>query len=164
MTKSDLSKLFAFVTALYPNITVKAGTLEAWFEMIGDLPADLAKAAFMKALAQQEIPCLPAVGKIREAALSLSGNKAPTALEAWGQVREAIRRDKPASTLHPAIQKAILAFGGLDGIGYSENITYIEGRFLKEYNPLMVEENNQAVLPEAVRAFIGSAEVKRIGA
>jgi hypothetical protein len=162
MTKQDLSKLFAFLTALYPNITVKTGTLEAWFQMIGDLPADLAKAAFTQVLATQQIPCLPGVGKIREAALSLTGNKAPTALEAWGQVREAIRRDKPASTLHPAVQKAIAAFGGLDGIGYSENISYIEGRFLKEYNPLAVEQNQQAALPDAVKAFIGGVSMKEL--
>ncbi len=163
MTKQDLSKLFAFVTALYPNITVKTGTLEAWFEMIGDLPADTAKAAFTQVVATQKIPCLPAVGAVREAALSLTGNKAPTALEAWGMVREAIKRDKPDSSLPPAVQKAIKAFGGLDGIGYSEQLSYIEGRFLKEYNPLAVQENTQAQLPAQVREFISGAEVKRIG-
>ena len=117
----------------------------------------------MKVLAVQTIPCMPGVGAVREAALSLTGNKAPTALEAWGMVREAIRKDKPASTLPPAVQKAIKAFGGLDGIGYSENISYIEGRFLKEYNPLAAVENQQAQLLTQVRELISEAGVKRIG-
>jgi hypothetical protein len=163
LTKQDLSKLFAFVTALYPNITVKQGTLSAWFEMIGDLPADVAKAAFMQVLSVQTIPCMPAVGSVREAALSLTGNKAPTALEAWGMVREAIKRDKPASTLPPAVQKAIKAFGGLDGIGYSEDLKYIQGQFLRAYDELATKENHYEELPAQVRELISEAGVKRIG-
>ncbi len=131
--------------------------------MIGDLPADTAKAAFIQVLSTQKIPCMPGVGAVREAALTLTDNKAPTALEAWGMVREAIKRDKPDSSLHPAIQTAIRAFGGLEGIGYSEQLSYIEGRFLKEYNPLAAEINTQAQLPPQVREFISGAELKQIG-
>ena len=163
MTDDQAGNLVGMALSGFPHLQDKAmgPTVTLWQKMLDDIPYPLAEAALCSVLATCKY--FPNVAEIREAALSLTGSKAPTALEAWGQVREAIRRDKPASTLHPAIQKAILAFGGLDGIGYSENITYIEGRFLKDYNPLAVEENNQAVLPEAVRAFIGSAQVKQIG-
>lgn len=163
MTSAQIKELIAMALANFPHMQEKelGPTIALWKGMLSDMPYELAKASLFKVLATCKF--WPNVAEIREAALSLTGNKAPTALEAWGQIREAIRRDKPASTLHPAMQKAIKAFGGLDGIGYSENITYIEGRFLKEYNPLAVEENQQGVLPASVRAFIGGAEVKRIG-
>jgi hypothetical protein len=165
MTKQDLSKLFAFVTALYPNITVKQGTLEAWYQMIGDLPADVAKAAFMKVLSVQTIPCMPAVGSVREAALSLTGNTPPLPAIAWHQAREAsMARSFDTTTLHPAVQKAIRGMGGLEAMGLDESpLGMRQARFLKLYEPVAVHEQAQGVLPEAVRAFIGGSEVKRIG-
>lgn len=163
MTDGQIKELITMSLANFPHMQEKAigPTVALWKAMLSDMPYPLAKASLLKVLSTAKF--WPNVAEIRDAALSLTGNKAPTALEAWGMVREAIRKDKPASTLPPAVQKAIKAFGGLDGIGYSENITYIEGRFLKEYNPLAAEENQQGVLPESVRAFISGAAVKQIG-
>lgn len=163
MTNAQIKELVTLALANFPHMQDKElrPTIELWKCMLSDIPYSLAKNALLKVLSTGKY--WPNVAEIREAALSLTGNKAPTALEAWGMVREAIRKDLPASTLHPAIQKAIKAFCGLDGIGYSENISYIEGRFLKEYNPLAVEENTQAVLPASVREFISGTEVKQIG-
>lgn len=154
MTLDQVGSLVSLAASNFPHLQEKemGPSVVLWNKMLSDLPFELAEAAVCKVLATSKY--WPNVAEIREAALSLTGNKAPTALEAWGQVREAIRKDKPATTLHPAIQKAIKAFGGLDAIGYSEQLTYIEGRFLKEYNPLATAENQQAALPESVRVFI----------
>ena len=38
-----------------------------------------------------------------------------------------------------------------------------QARFLKLYEPVAQFEQTQGVLPEAVRVFIGQAEVKQIG-
>jgi hypothetical protein len=166
MTKQDLSKLFAFITALYPNITVKQGTLEAWFEMVGDLPADMPRAAFRQVLSQQQIPCMPAVGKIREAALALSGNSPPLPAEAWAIAREAsMARAFDTATLHPAVQKAIRGCGGLEAMGLDESpLGMRQARFLRLYEPVAVYEQGQGVLPASVKQFISGAEVKQIGA
>lgn len=163
MTKQDLSKIFAFLTALYPNIQVKQGTLAAWYEVIGDLQADVAKAAFIEALSTQQIPCMPAVGRVREAASRMMGNSAPLPADAWALVREAIRRDLPAERLHPAIQRTVRGMGGLDGIGYAEvPIGVLQTQFMRLYEPLARDEQTQAQLPEAVREFISGMEVKQI--
>lgn len=162
MTQKDIAELFAELTALYPNIQIKKGTVEAWEKQIGDLPKGVGYAAFMEIIATQQIPSIPAVGRVREIAMRLMGNNAPLVADAWGQVREAIRRDLPESSLHPAIQRAIRGFGGLDGIGYSESIDYIQGQFFKIYDPVAKDEQAQAQLPAQLREFIAGVEVKQI--
>lgn len=162
MTKKEIGQLVALAIANYPHIQDKDMRMTArlWEDMLSDLPFNLTKTALYKVLSTAKF--WPSVAEIREAALSLTQPPAPTALEAWGMVREAIRWDKPASTLHPAIQKAILAFGGLDGIGYSESIDYIQGQFMKQYDPLAKKEQELAALPAQVREFLSGVEVKQI--
>jgi len=163
MTQKDIAELFAELTALYPNIQIKKGTVEAWEKHIGDLPRNIGYAAFMEIIATQQIPCIPAVGRVREIASRMMGNSAPLPADAWAMVREAIRRDLPAEKLHPAIQRAVRGMGGLDGIGYAEvPIGVLQTQFMRLYEPLARDEQTQAQLPEAVREFISGAEVKQI--
>ena len=162
MTTEQAQHLVTMTLANFPHLQDKAmtPTVSLWKMMLQDIPYPTLEASLIKVLATSKY--WPNVAEIREAALSLTGNKAPAALEAWGMVREAIKRDKPASTLHPAIQQAIKAFGGLDGIGYSEDIKYIQGQFLKLYDELATKENHYEVLPDSVKQFISGAEVKRL--
>ncbi|MEG3071053.1 MAG: hypothetical protein RQM92_09765 [Candidatus Syntrophopropionicum ammoniitolerans] len=163
MTEKEMGKLFAFLTALYPNIKIKDGTLEAWYEVIGDLDAGVAKAAFVEVLSMQHIPCMPAVGAVRESAARMMGNVPPLPADAWALVREAIRRDMPAERLHPAIQRAVRGMGGLDAIGYAEvSIGVLQTQFMRLYEPLAHSEQTRAQLPESMREFIAGVEIKQI--
>jgi len=157
LTKKEIGQLIALAVSNFPHMQDKdlSMTARLWEEMFSDMPFALAKTALMKVLALAKF--WPTVAEIREAATELITTPAPTALEAWGMVREAIRKDKPESSLHPAIQRAIKAFNGLDGIGYSEHIEFIQAQFLKAYDPIAKNENQQAALPESVRRFIEGA-------
>ena len=68
------------------NRPVSEETAEAWYQILGDIPYKLAKAAFMRVLAQNEYQNLPPVGLIRRAAMDLSAGHSLTAAEAWGMV------------------------------------------------------------------------------
>ena len=92
MTVRETAKLLMFITALYPTIKVKEGTVKAWHEMLGDLPYDVASTALKQVLATHDGAYMPAVGKIREAAAKLTKPAIPTAVEAWVMVRTALRR------------------------------------------------------------------------
>jgi len=91
MTRAEVGKLLAFITAVYPNIDIRDGTVEAWHELLKDLDYRIAAAAVKKVVAESEIPALPAVGKIRKAALDMQNGYCITAPEAWGMVLKAIR-------------------------------------------------------------------------
>jgi hypothetical protein len=163
MTPEEIGGLVALASSNFPHLQKEnmGPSVILWNKMLADLPYVLAEAAVCQVLATSKY--WPNIAEIRESALFITGNKAPTALEAWGMVREAIRKDKPASTLPPAVQKAIKAFGGLDGIGYSEDLKYIQGQFLRAYDELATKENHYEELPAQVRELISEAGVKRIG-
>lgn len=64
LTKKEMAKILDMLMALYPNIQIKEGTVEAWHEMIGHVSAAEAAEAFKKVVSAQQFPGLPAVGKI----------------------------------------------------------------------------------------------------
>lgn len=165
MTDDQTGELIALTLANFPHMQDKAmrPTIALWSEMLKDIPYPTAKAALFKVLSTAKF--WPNVAEIREAAMKLTVGAAPLVADAWAQVREAIKRDRPDSSLHPAIQRAIRGFGGLDGIGYSENIDIIRSQFFKIYEPVAKDEEQQAMLPESVRKFIASAaaELPRAG-
>jgi hypothetical protein len=154
MTTEQIKELVALTLANFPNMQDKAmgPTITLWYEMLKDIPYTTAKAALFKVLAGAKY--WPNVAEIREAAMSLTIGAPPLVGDAWAMVRESIRRDLPENRLHPAIQRAIRGFGGLDGIGYSENIDIIRSQFFKIYDPVARDEQQQAALPESVRQFI----------
>ena len=157
MKEAEFVKIMAYLSSGFGGKNIPTATVDVYWDLLKDLPAEVVMAAVRKVLTEWEYPNLPLVGVIRKAATELITPPAPTALEAWGMVREAIRKDKPESSLHPAIQRAIKAFNGLDGIGYSEHIEFIQAQFLKAYDPIARSENQQAALPASVRQFIEGA-------
>lgn len=165
MTKKEIGQLMALAVANFPHMQEKdlSTTARLWEEMLSDMPFVLAKNALFKVLSTAKF--WPNVAEIREAALSLTGNIPPLPAEAWAQAREAsMARSFDTTTLHPAVQKAIRGMGGLEAMGLDESpLGMRQARFLKLYEPVAVHEQAQGVLPEAVRAFIGGSEVKRIG-
>lgn len=170
MNKAEIAKMLAFITALYPNIQVKQGTVEAWHEMIGDIPYAIGKEALKKVLAEQQIPALPTIGKIREAALYLKNPNILSPAEAWSQANAALdkygyyRADEGMAVLPPAIKKTIRALGGFESICTTENIETVRAQFLRMYDQFAKSERENALLPESVRQFIAGAVKELPGA
>ena len=89
MTRAEFSKLMAFITAAVDK-PVARPTVDAYYEMLGDLPYDLAAVAVKKIIATDEYPTLPTIGKIRQAAAEISRGHILSAPEAWGMVLKAV--------------------------------------------------------------------------
>ena len=94
MTKSETVQLFAIIKALFPrDDSFKNATkdmVDAWAEMLGDIPFDHAKAAVKAAVATSPFP--PSIAEIRDYATRLTAPKRLTADEAWGIASECIRK------------------------------------------------------------------------
>lgn len=93
MTKSETVQLFAIIKALFPrDDSFKNATkdmVDAWAEMLGDIPFDHAKAAVKAAVATSPFP--PSIAEIRDYATRLNGPRRLTAEEAWGIASDLIR-------------------------------------------------------------------------
>jgi len=157
MTNKEISALLALATANFPHISEKdmKPTALLWKEMLSDIPFEVAKAALIKVLATAKY--WPTVAEIREAATSLTNPDILPAPEAWAQVMKAIRYNWSVDKLDPIVRKAIEGFGGLDGIGYCENIDVVRGQFMKAYEQYASREKEMVVLPSSVRELVGRA-------
>jgi hypothetical protein len=116
MTKSETVQLFAIINSLFPRDTsFRSATkdmVDAWAEMLGDIPFDHAKAAVKAAVATSPFP--PSIAEIRDYATRLTAPKRMSADEAWGIAAEVIRtygtRTVPVPGYEPEIV-AVVRFG-----------------------------------------------------
>lgn len=138
MNERDVGKCLAFVTAVYPNIDIRDGTVEAWHELLKDLPAELALAAVKKVVAESEVPALPAVGKIRKAALDLQYGYSLPAPEAWGIVLKTVQKhgiygEEDALKELPENVAQVVRWMGWREICHSDNPDVLRAQFMRMY-------------------------------
>ena len=155
MTRTEFSKLMAFVTAAVDK-PVARPTLDAYFDMLQDLPYDLAAVAVKKIIATDEYPTLPTIGKIRQAAAEISRGHILSAPEAWGMVLKAVHeygyyREGEALAALPEQVAEVVRWMGFQTICMSEKISVDRGQFLRMYETHQKREQEQALLPPAVR-------------
>ena len=155
MTRTEFSKLMAFVTAAVDK-PVARPTIDAYFEMLKDLSYDLAAAAVKKIIATDEYPTLPTIGKIRQAAAEISRGHILSAPEAWGMVLKAVHeygyyREGEALASLPGQVAEVVRWMGWQTICMSEKISVDRGQFLRMYETHQKREQEQALLPPAVR-------------
>lgn len=72
------------------NLLSTRDQMEWWFDLLGDIPFQIAILALKKYALSNKFP--PSVSEIRTIAADLVGERLPDADEAWGQVNNAIRR------------------------------------------------------------------------
>lgn len=164
MTVKEVARLLAFITAVYPNIDIRQGTVEAWTELLGDLPYDVALAGVKKVLSQQEYPALPAVGKIRFACLDLTTTMLPSAMEAWAEVTRAIglygyyRQEEAMAYMSPMVVRVVRMLGWRD-ICLSEEPEILRAQFRKAYEAHVTRDREVMVLPADIRKMITDISV-----
>lgn len=92
MTQAEVAKCLTIITAAYPNLTLTEATIVIWADLLDDIPFDLGRKAIKRVLQRQTGTWWPAVGTVRQEALSLVRPGMPGVDEAWRQVTHAIRR------------------------------------------------------------------------
>lgn len=158
MTRAEFSKLMAFITAAVDK-PVARPTVDAYYEMLGDLPYDLAAVAVKKIIATDEYPTLPTIGKIRQAAAEISRGRILSTPEAWGMAIKAIHRygyyrEAEAMESLPEHVAEIVRWIGYQSICMTDKIDVVRGQFLRMYETHQKREQEQAVLPPAIKTLI----------
>lgn len=181
MKKSEVIELVTAAIACFPMMQTKDRDVNAinagWFDMLGDLPFDLATAALKKVLSTAKF--FPTVAEIREAAASLKPQDTPDAELAWAEVWKAITShgwtDAPESLKaldntsvfmtfrapwdfsHPVIAGVVKAMWGSWAAACREAQTETAGvqraQFQRMYQTMTKREREAALLPPAVRDF-----------
>lgn len=167
MDYKDFSKIMAFISAAIDR-DIKRATLDAYFSMLKDLPADLVMAAARKVIASDEYPTLPTVGKLRKAAQELCHIGKLSAPEAWGEALKAVRRhgycgEAEAMKELPENIAAVVEMMGWQEICHSEKADVLRAQFMRMYDAVEVRKKEIELLPEDVRQLIGGIGKKMIG-
>ena len=115
MKRSETIQLFAVIKALYPrDEAFKSATkdmVDAWTEMLADIPFDHAKAAIKASVSTSPFP--PSIAEIRDYATRLTGKRRMTAEEAWGQACEVIRQYGTRTVLKEGAEEKPPEYGEL---------------------------------------------------
>lgn len=116
-------------------------TVQAWHQLLADIPFEAAKAALIKLLTT--IKYFPTIAELREAALRCT-TSLPTPEEAWEEVRGKLsgdtyiklkyKNEKPQFSC-PEIEQAVNQLG-LEDLLMSENISYDRTQFLRFYETI----------------------------
>lgn len=153
-------------------------TIEVYYEVLKDLPAELVQAAALEYIASASaFP--PTPGQIRDRAMRLTrrANKVPSAAEAWQEVREApadgVKRwseeteegwviyNQPYQWDSPLTEKVARNLGW-PNMFWSDNLAADRARFLEAYK-LQVEYSTEEAtsLPE-VQSYLerGQADIR----
>ena len=143
VTKSEVAGLVAIAIAAFPQYKERDMklTVQAWHQLLADIPFEAAKAALIKLLTT--IKYFPTIAELREAALRCT-TSLPTPEEAWEEVRGKLsgdtyiklkyKNEKPQFSC-PEIEQAVNQLG-LEDLLMSENISYDRTQFLRFYETI----------------------------
>lgn len=159
MDTKQTRDIIRLIRGAYPDKQLTRETVEVYSRCLADLPFELAQGAVISHIAQNK--WFPTIAELRQAAAQLvPGNRAPTALEAWGEITQQIQDvgmycgeqyGRDLTFTHPAVERAVKAIGWRT-LCLSENIMAERAHFLKLYDGYTERLREDAVqLPEVRR-------------
>lgn len=172
MTKSEVIKMFGIIASLYTNAgrfaEADADMRDMWWEMLQDIPFDVAKRVVAQNAANSDYP--PSIAQIRRAALQGAVEKRDTAEEAWALVLHALQNSAYNSVEEfaklPEICKRCVGSPNvlkIWAVSEDENaVSVARAQFLNSYRALDKREQERAMLPPSVRDALDVAKRNKL--
>lgn len=174
----EIAQIVNMIAAAYPHFSEKVTqqTVDVYYELLKDLPADLLKAATLQCCAEAGRKFAPSVGELRGAAVELQvkAQGVPSALEAWNETCTAHYRKVDENNLFfrdgqvytvdpdahqwssPLVEKVAKMLGWPD-FPDPDNESVDRAHFLKQYDAELSRFTSSVIeLPEVTR-YIESA-------
>ena len=147
-------KLLTVINAAFPNMKISEATVSVWYELLGDLDFRVAQTAVKKILLESPYP--PTIADIRKSAVDVSVPRKLSGAEAWGKVINAIHgygsygQEKALAALDATTAKVVRYMGWRE-LCTSEEPGVIRGQFLKMYQQVQKREEEDELLPAALK-------------
>jgi hypothetical protein len=158
MVKSEMMKILAVLTEVYPKFVVNEVKAQIFYELLGDLDYNILQTAVKKHMLLSEFP--PTIAELRKQAVEISNpSLLMTAADAWGEIERAIRNHgswneiEAMKSMSDSTRK-IAKYMGWQDICMSENIEVTRGQFFKMYGQVDTRQKTEALLPETLKADI----------
>lgn len=147
---------------MYPDPKFMADkyATDIWFQMLNDLPYEVASAAAQRHILTSNFP--PTVADIRNGAVMLTTPQGMNAEEAWSMAKLAIRNgiyhaEEEFEELPEAVQRAIGSPDNLRNMAMmdSEDLNTVEkSHFIRTYNAELSKNRENALLPDRMKELI----------
>jgi hypothetical protein len=158
MVKSEMMKLLAVISEVYPKFEVSDVKAAIFYELLGDMDYITLQTAIKKHMLISEYP--PTIAELRKLATEIQNPTLQlTAADAWGEVEKAIRhfgwyRGEEALASMSEGARKIAQYIGWQNICEAENLDVVRGQFFKMFGQVELREKTEALLPETVRKDI----------
>lgn len=139
---------------------VSDAQLEVYFDLLGDLPADVLRRAAQRALLESQYPTLPPVGVLRRLAAEAMAPRQLAACEAWGLTLRAVeafgydQELRGLESLPPLVRRAAECLGW-QTICASTEPEICRAQFAKAFEALAGREQRESLLPPSLREALG---------
>jgi len=172
MTRTDFTVIMLYLEAAVAR-PVPVATLEVYYDLLGDLPADVLQAAVTRAAMDHRFASLPLPGELRELADEIMHPGQLSAAEAWNLASTAALRigwpmlalciqgkstpsriTKEFAKLPKDVIKAIQFFGVSEFCGARTD--FMRSQWLKIYETIARREQRQRMLPPGLRTVLAN--------
>lgn len=170
MTKAECSKLLAILAAGFPKFEVDELKVTVWHEMLSDIDYSVASVAAKKIILEKTFP--PSIAEFREAVTFLTSPQIATGIEAWGEVKQAIRKfgyyreEEALESMSESTRQTVKHLGWRELCMSEDPEGVIRGQFVRLYEQVAGKEKQQAILPESLKeamtALIESATLPQL--
>lgn len=167
MQKIDVMKLVGIMSINYRNWPEQGkedALITLWTKMLADVDYDVAEAAVEKFLTESTFP--PTIADIRARIADITVIREKTGIEAWGEVKNAIRRygtyreEDAMKSMGGVTQKVVEAIG-FRTLCLSENEMADRAHFLKVYDVMANRERQDALMPDSTRMIVQRLQERR---
>lgn len=112
-TLDEVQFTLAYLAMFYPDWNMPPASVQAWAELLEDIPADALHAAAKQHAVTSKWP--PKLSELRQPAQQTTRQALPTVADAWDEVMERIRSGgswhQPTFS-HPLIERTVAGMGG----------------------------------------------------
>lgn len=155
MKQTEIIKLISLCSTNYrnwPEDGKEKALIDLWTTMLSDVDFEIAQAAVQKYMAESVYP--PTVADIRARVADITVFREKTGIEAWGDVKDAIRKfgsynEKKAMDSLTGVTRKVVQGIGFRTLCLSEDEMADRAHFLKVYDVLAKRErDDQLLLPQ----------------
>lgn len=137
MTREETALLCGTLTLAFPNWNISADSVELWHRLLEDVPSEIAMAVAQEWVMTSER--YPTIAGIRRACAEKMADMPPTAIEAWGEVMNAIHDYgqnfyERGGRWSNHITREVVRSIGYSTICYSDKISVERAHFIKAYD------------------------------
>lgn len=160
LTKKEFSIFVAALKTFYPReqLLPNQQAMGLWFQMLGDIPYQVAEAALQKWVATNKFS--PTIAEIREMASSIQHGGVPDWGDAWETVRDAVQRfgwyrqEEAMASLDDLTRECVRRIG-FERLCHSEEPALERANFRMIYETMARRRKTQEQLPTGLATLIG---------